>query len=83
MKLGMYAIYDKLTGYMVPSYHQNDEQAIRAFSYDIESSEMSLIKANPDDFQLERVGYYDTDTGNVTSCDIVVLTTARIMKVGE
>ena len=76
MKLGVYAIYDKMTGFMVPSYHQNDEQAVRAFTYDVSSEEMSLIKANPDDFQLERVGYYDTDTGTLEGCKNEILITA-------
>ena len=76
MKLGMYAIYDKMTGYMVPSYQQNDEQAIRAFAYDVSCEDMSLIKANPDDFQLERVGEYDTNTGTVTGESPCVLVTA-------
>lgn len=73
MRLGMYAIYDKLTGYMVPSYQQNDEQAIRAFAYDVTSQDMTLIKANPEDFNLQKVGIYDTDTGVVESTPITIL----------
>lgn len=76
MKLGAYAIYDKMTGYMVPSFQQNDEQAIRAFSYDLTGEEMNLIKANPNDFQLEKVGSYDTDTGQLEGCQPVILITA-------
>lgn len=84
MKLGMYAIYDKMTGYMVPTCQQNDEQAIRAFAYDVNSQEMTLIKANPDDFQLEKVGTYDTDTGEVCGISPEVLTTAgHILRKGE
>ena len=60
MILGIYAIYDKMTGYLVPTFQQNDEQAKRAFSYDLTSEEMTLLKANPEDFQLEKVGTYDT-----------------------
>ena len=84
MKLGMYSIYDKLTGYMVPSYQQNDEQAARAFAYDLNSPDMSLLKANSEDFQLERVGYFDTDTGEIESCKpVVVCTAAMVKKDGE
>ena len=80
MKLGMYSIYDKMTGYMVLSYQQNDEQAARAFAYDLNSPDMSLLKANPEDFQLERVGYFDTDTGAIESCKPVVICTAAMTK---
>ena len=79
MRLGMYSIFDKLTGYMVPAYHQNDEQAVRAFSYDLKSEVLSLLTANPEDFQLERVGYFDTDSGIVESCKPEVISTALTM----
>lgn len=83
MKLGLYAIYDKMTGYMVPTAQQNNEQAIRAFSYDINSEEMNMLKANPDDFQLERVGTYDTDTGEVIGQNLEIIATARSVMKGE
>ena len=59
MILGIYAVYDKMTGYMLPSYKYNDEQAIRDFGYDITSNEMSLINANPTDFNLQKIGTYE------------------------
>lgn len=73
MKLGTYAVYDKMTGYMLPNFKYNDEQAIRDFGYDITSNEMSLIKANPADFNLQKVGTYDTDTGVIEPCKITIL----------
>ena len=76
MKLGMYAIYDKMTGYMVPSFQLNDEQAKRAFTYDLTQEDMTILKANPEDFQLEKVGEYDTDTGIVIPIKPEVLLTA-------
>lgn len=69
----MYAIYDKMTGYMIPAFHQNDEQAKRAFAFDIQSNEMSLINANPEDFNLQKVGTYDTDTGTVEPLKVTIL----------
>lgn len=84
MKLGMYSIYDKMTGYMVPSYQQNDEQAARAFAYDLNSPDMSLLKANPEDFQLERVGSFNTDTGEIEACKPEIICTASMLtKDGE
>ena len=82
MRLGMYCIYDKMTGYTVPSYQQNDEQAARAFAYDLNSVDMSLLKANPEDFQLECVGYFDTDTGEIEPCNPAVICTAVMVKKG-
>lgn len=76
MKLVVCAIYDKLTGYMVPGFQQNDEQSIRAFAYDINSSEMSLINANPEDFNLQKIGTYDTETGLLEACPITILADA-------
>lgn len=73
MKLGMYAIYDKMTGFMIPSFQQNDEQAIRQFGYDVTSTDMSLIKANPADFNLQKVGIYDTETGVIEPTKITIL----------
>lgn len=73
MILGMYSIYDKVTGYMVPSFQQNDEQAIRAFAFDINSKDMNLINVNPSDFNLQKVGTYDTETGLVESCQVKIL----------
>lgn len=79
MKLGMYAIYDKMTGFMQPQFYQNDGQAVRAFEYDITSQEMNLIKANPEDFNLQKVGTYDTDTGLVEPEQIKILCDAGVI----
>ena len=73
MILGMYAIYDKHTGYLIPSFYQNDEVAKRAFHHDVNSPDMSLISANPDDFQLEKVGSYNTETSELIDCKPVIV----------
>lgn len=73
MKIGVYAVYDKMTGYMLPTFKQNDAQAIRDFGYDITSQEMNLIKANPEDFNLQKIGTYDNDTGVIEPCTITIL----------
>lgn len=76
MRFGLYCIYDKLTGYMVPAHHQNDNQAIRAFAYDINNAGENIINANVGDFALHRVGYFDTETGLIESCKIEILADA-------
>lgn len=80
MILKAYAIYDKQTGYMMPVFHQNDGQAIRAFAYDVNSPEMNLIKANSDDFQLEHIGAYCTDTGALSPAKPTVIVTGLSVK---
>lgn len=73
MKLIVAAIYDKMTGYLIPSFHQNEGQAVRAFENDLKSPEMSLIMANPQDFNLQLVGTYDTETGVIEPETIKIL----------
>lgn len=76
MKLGLYSIYDKKVGYMIPSFVQNDELAIRNFELDITSEEARAIKIHPENFNLQKVGEYDTDTGIITTLPIKVLVDA-------
>lgn len=76
MILGMYSIYDKKVGYMIPSFQQNDKLAIRNFEIDITSPEAKAINIHPEDFNLQKIGEYDTDTGVVTPCKIEVLVDA-------
>lgn len=73
MIVKVYAVYDKLTGFMLPTFKQNDQQAIRDFGYDITSEQMNLINANPEDFNLQVIGTYDTDTGVIESLPITIL----------
>lgn len=63
MILGMYAIYDKMVGYMIPSFCQNDQLAIRNFEIDITAPEARAINVHPEDFNLQKIGTYDTETG--------------------
>lgn len=72
----MYAIYDKHTGYMAPTGYHNDEVAKRAFALDITSPEMKMIQANPEDFQLEHIGHYNTETGELKEHKAEIIITA-------
>lgn len=76
MKLVVTAVYDKMTGYMLPTFKMNDEQAKRDFAYDIISNDISLINANPTDFNLQKLGTYDTETGVIEPCKITILADA-------
>lgn len=67
MKFGIYAIYDKHTGYLLPSFSQNDNVAIRSFALDVNNIEKTVLNVNPEDFNLQRIGSYDTDDGSIVS----------------
>lgn len=73
MRMGLYVIYDKHTGYMAPSCQKNDDTAKRAFGLDIKSDEMNVINVNPADFNLQKIGEYETDTGVITPCNPTII----------
>lgn len=76
MKIGIYSIYDKKTGYLLPTYKQNDAQAIRDFGYDINSPEINMIKANPEDFNLQKIGTFDNELGTIEPQNPVIIADA-------
>ena len=76
MILCVYAVYDKLTGFMLPTFKSNDAQAIRDFGYDINSEDMNIINANPADFNLQKIGTYDTNTGVIEPTKIEIIADA-------
>ena len=76
MILSVYAVYDKLTGFMLPVFKSNDAQAIRDFGYDINSEEMNIINVNPTDFNLQKIGTYDTNTGVIEPTKIEIIADA-------
>lgn len=80
MKLCMYCVYDKMTGYMVPAYHQNDGQAIRAFDVDVNSIDDSVLSHFSQDFNLQKVGEFDTDTGVISPCNPIIIVDGGSLK---
>ena len=69
----LYAIRDKLTGYMNPAPEDNDLVAMRAVSHAVKSDVLNTINANPADSTLNCIGEYDTETGVITPCHIRVV----------
>lgn len=62
MKLGIYTVRDEPSqAYMALQLHDNDDLAIRAFDFAMQSNEM--MKFRPEDFSLWFVGCYDSTTG--------------------
>lgn len=63
----VYAIRDRLTGFMTPSIESSDPVAMRSFEMVCSShnSEKYVTAFKPSDFSLYRIADYDTDTGEL------------------
>lgn len=68
MKVSLYAMRDRLTGFLAPTCDQHDHVAVRNFEHAILSGS-GLYDTHPEDFSLYRIGYYDSDSGRITPCD--------------
>lgn len=67
MKMGMYAIRDAKTGYFAPTVEVNDFAAVRNFEHAVTNGD-SLLFSHSDDFDLFKIGEYDSDSGLVSAC---------------
>lgn len=65
MKIGVYSMRDQLSGFLTPSFELNDQIAIRNFSYAIKKPD-TLLFASAKDFDLLKIGEFDSDTGVLT-----------------
>lgn len=63
MILYMYSICDKCTDYVFPFPAYSDQAAIRNFGVEMNSN--PIAKEHPADFDLFKVGEFDTHTGTV------------------
>lgn len=62
MKVSVYAMRDKLSGFQTPTFELNDDIAIRNFSYAINRKD-TLLFAAAKHFDLYKFGTFDSDTG--------------------
>lgn len=72
MKYPMYSVRDVKAGFMPPTCDQSDQSAIRGFSYSINGN-TGLMNFAPKDFDLYKVGEFDTDKGCIIPISPVVL----------
>lgn len=64
MKIGVYSIRDKQAGFLEPRLNMNDQLAIRGFANAINNSPVGAdIGFAPGDFDLYKLGEFDSDTG--------------------
>lgn len=68
MILGVYAIQDRLSGYLQPTFEINDAVALRNFEHAVLEGG-SLLDSHASDYQLCRIGSYDDQTGVLTPAD--------------
>lgn len=67
MKYPIYSYRDLKVGYAPPQCDQSDQAAIRGFSFAINNHD-SMMNFSPKDFDLYKVGIFDTETGQIESC---------------
>jgi len=78
MIYGVYSVKDLKTGYLPPTFDLNDLSAMRNFEHAC-MNEDSLFFTHPSDYQLFKIGTYDTETATITN-EITFLMDAPIRK---
>lgn len=68
MKKNIYSIKDVKVGYGIPFHSLSDATAVRELKVAVNAPKGTTIIADcPEDFQLYRIGSFDTDTGEFTN----------------
>lgn len=75
MKVGMYSIKDSLVGFGYPFVQVSDPVAVRSFAA-VASDERGDICKKPGDYDLYRVGSFDTDSGAIIPSEPVFVARA-------
>lgn len=63
----MHAIKDTKTGFLQPTCDINQETAVRNFAQAVNRKD-TIMGFSPSDFELYKVGEYDTESGIITPC---------------
>ena len=64
MKVGVFSIRDKHSGFLEPRLNMNDSLAIRAFAIAVNNAPVGAdLGYAPGDFDLYKLGEFDTETG--------------------
>lgn len=67
MKMNIYSLKDKKGSFVNPYVMQNTEQAIRDVKTAVNENTASILSKYPEDFDLYKMGDFDTETGEITS----------------
>lgn len=65
MKKMLFAIKDNKVGFLAPMVDDNENTAIRNFKYAVSNND--ILNFAPSDFDLFRIGEFDTDSGIITA----------------
>lgn len=66
MITNVYAMRDSMQGFLQPTFDLNDNLAKRNFTFALTRKD-TLLYARKQDFDLFKIGSYDSDTGLLTS----------------
>ena len=72
MKYPIYSYRDSKVGFGTPLCDMNDQSAIRGFAYAINSGN-GVMSFSPKDYDLYKIGEFDTDKGIIIAEKIPVL----------
>lgn len=64
MIIKVYAIKDKLQGFLTPTCNVNDECAKRDFAFALNNNP-GIMNFSPKDYDLYRIGEYNSDSGEI------------------
>lgn len=67
MILNVYSLKDELTGFGLPTVHDNDRVAMRSLQLAFEQPEPNIFRSNPSDYTLYCIGQFDTEVGLISS----------------
>lgn len=63
----IFSYRDTKVGFLTPQCDQSEASAIRGFSFAINSKD-GIMNFSPKDFDLFKVGEFNTETGEIVSC---------------
>lgn len=69
MVFGVYAIRDAHTGFLTPTFEQNDQVAMRNFAHAVTRGD-SVLQSSAKDFDLYRLGSFDASDGTFICGDL-------------
>lgn len=67
MKIALYSLHDRCSGYDAPFSAHSDAEALRFLDLALKDPAPNRVNQCPEDFTLFRVGEMDTDTGVIFS----------------
>lgn len=73
MKYPIFSVKDNKVGFMNPQMDTNEQTAVRGFAFGINNAD-NVMNFVPSDFDLYKVGYFDTEKGTLESItpDLIV-----------